>query len=73
MPTWRSEGLPLKRRGAWFESQLDLDPERLVFVDETWIQLTWPGFAAAPRKVSGSELASDTLEPIAWPPAGALA
>jgi DDE superfamily endonuclease len=21
---------------AWFESQLDLDPERLVFIDETW-------------------------------------
>ena len=26
----------LKRRQAWFESQLDLDPERLVFIDETW-------------------------------------
>jgi transposase len=26
----------LKRREAWFESQLDLDPERLVFIDETW-------------------------------------
>ena len=26
----------LKRRGAWFEEQLDLDPERLVFIDETW-------------------------------------
>jgi transposase len=25
----------LKRREAWFEGQLDLDPERLVFVDET--------------------------------------
>jgi transposase len=25
-----------KRRAAWFESQLDLDPERLVFIDETW-------------------------------------
>jgi len=24
------------RREAWFESQLDLDPERLVFIDETW-------------------------------------
>ena len=22
--------------GAWFESQLDLDPERLIFIDETW-------------------------------------
>jgi transposase len=26
----------LTRRWAWFESQPDLDPERLVFVDETW-------------------------------------
>ena len=25
-----------KRREAWFEGQLDLDPERLVFIDETW-------------------------------------
>jgi transposase len=26
----------LRRREAWFEGQLDLDPERLVFIDETW-------------------------------------
>jgi transposase len=26
----------LKRRRAWFDGQPDLDPERLVFVDETW-------------------------------------
>jgi len=26
----------LKRRQAWFEGQLDLDPARLVFIDETW-------------------------------------
>jgi transposase len=26
----------LKRRWDWFEGQLDLDPERLVFIDETW-------------------------------------
>lgn len=25
----------LKRREAWFEDQLDLDPARLVFIDET--------------------------------------
>ena len=25
----------MKRREAWFEGQLDLDPERLVFIDET--------------------------------------
>jgi transposase len=27
----------LKRRQAWFDAQLDLDPERLVFIDETWV------------------------------------
>ena len=26
----------LTRRWAWFEDQPDLEPERLVFVDETW-------------------------------------
>lgn len=25
----------LRRRRAWFEGQLDLDPERLIFIDET--------------------------------------
>lgn len=25
-----------EQRRAWFESQPDLDPERLVFIDETW-------------------------------------
>jgi hypothetical protein len=24
------------RRWEWFEGQLDLDPDRLVFIDETW-------------------------------------
>ena len=26
----------LKKRFDWFDGQLDLDPERLVFIDETW-------------------------------------
>ncbi len=26
----------LKRRADWFDGQLDLDPEHLVFIDETW-------------------------------------
>ncbi len=26
----------LSQRWAWFEGQLDLDPDRLVFIDETW-------------------------------------
>ena len=25
-----------QRREAWFAGQLDLDPERLIFIDETW-------------------------------------
>lgn len=26
----------MKRRWEWFENQPDLDPDRLVFIDETW-------------------------------------
>lgn len=26
----------LKRRQAWFDGQVDLEPDRLVFIDETW-------------------------------------
>ncbi len=26
----------MKRRQAWFDGRLDLDPERLVFINETW-------------------------------------
>jgi transposase len=26
----------VRRRQEWFEGQVDLDPERLVFIDETW-------------------------------------
>jgi hypothetical protein len=26
----------VRRREDWFEGQVDLDPERLVFIDETW-------------------------------------
>jgi transposase len=26
----------LRQRKAWFDGQIDLDPERLVFIDETW-------------------------------------
>jgi len=26
----------VKRRRDWFDGQLDLDPDRLVFIDETW-------------------------------------
>jgi hypothetical protein len=26
----------LRQRRAWFDGQIDLDPERLVFIEETW-------------------------------------
>ena len=26
----------LQRRQAWFDNQLEFEPERLVFIDETW-------------------------------------
>jgi transposase len=26
----------VRRRRAWFEGQLELDPSRLIFIDETW-------------------------------------
>lgn len=26
----------MKRRQDWFDGQLELDPARLVFIDETW-------------------------------------
>jgi transposase len=32
----RTDLMSKKRRRAWFEGQLDLEPERLVFIDETW-------------------------------------
>ncbi|MBB4421304.1 hypothetical protein BBJ66_31575 [Rhizobium sp. RSm-3] len=28
----------LKRRRAWFDGQLDLDPEKLIFIDESVLQ-----------------------------------
>jgi transposase len=39
-----------ERREAWFEGQLDLDPRRLVFVDETWATTNMaPLYGWAPR------------------------
>ena len=43
----------LARRQAWFDGQTELDPERLVFIDETWARPTWRARAAAPRAASG--------------------
>ena len=41
------------QREAWFEEQLDLDPDRLVFVDESWASTAWRAAMAAVRAGSG--------------------
>ena len=40
----------LKRRAAWFDDQLDLDPERLVFIDETWASTNMARLRGRARK-----------------------
>ena len=51
----------LKRREDWFEGQLDLDPEKLVFIDETWASTKMARtHAAGRRKASGCAPASRT-------------
>jgi hypothetical protein len=42
----------LKRRQAWFDGHLGLDPERLVFIDATWASTIWPAFVAERPRVS---------------------
>ena len=40
----------VRRREAWFEGQLDLDPARLVVIDETWASTTMARrYGRAPR------------------------
>jgi len=38
-----------QQRWVWFQSQLDLDPERLVFIDETWASTAMAGADVANR------------------------
>ena len=40
----------LRRREAWFEGQLDLNPERLVFIDETWTSTNMARLRGRARK-----------------------
>jgi transposase len=40
----------LKRRREWFDDQLDLDPERLVFIDETWASTNMARLQGRARK-----------------------
>lgn len=40
----------MSRRQAWFDGQLDLDPRRLVFIDETWAKTNMARtYGRAPR------------------------
>jgi transposase len=52
----------LEQREAWFEGQLDLDPRKLVFVDETWASTNMtPLYGWAPqgeRLCAGAPLGS---------------
>ncbi len=41
----------MSRREAWFESQLELDPERLVFIDETGLNTKMARRTKAQRQV----------------------
>jgi hypothetical protein len=38
-----SKSAPKKRRLAWSDRRLDLDPDRLVFIDETWASINVAG------------------------------
>ena len=50
----------LKRREEWFESQLDLDPELLVFMTKFGPRRRWPAHMGAARAGSSCERASLT-------------
>jgi hypothetical protein len=57
----------LSRRQAWFEGQLDLDPERLIFIDETRpsTKMAPPLRPCAPRPAAASRHPARALEPKA--------
>ena len=40
----------LKRRQDWFDAQMDLDPQRLVFIDETWASTNMARLEAGPQR-----------------------
>jgi transposase len=47
----------LKRRREWFDAQLDLDPSKLVFIDETDISTKMAGCADVLHAANGADLA----------------
>ena len=66
----------LKRRREWFEDQVDLEPERLIFIDETWASTNMAGTTAVPGKVNGCAPASRSAigrPPLSSPVCGSTA
>jgi hypothetical protein len=53
----------VKRREVWFEGQLDLDPQRLVFIDETWASTNMARqYGRAPRGQRRRKRAARSLD-----------
>jgi hypothetical protein len=50
----------LSQREAWFDGQLDLDPKRLVFINETWAATNMTRSHGRCRGASGWRWASHT-------------
>src|SRR5262249_52221321 len=63
----------LKRRQDWLEGQLDLDSERLVFIDETWTSTNMARTCAGSGRAPASPLDSRRLLPMTSTNAGQLA
>ena len=60
----------MKRREAWFEDQLELDPGKLVFIDETGAATNMARLRGRLRKASGCVSASRKAigrPPPSWP------
>ena len=52
-----------ERREAWFEGQLDLDPEKLIFIDETWTKTNMARKCGrAPRRAAARQRPARPLE-----------
>jgi len=56
----------LKRRQDWFDSQLDLDPTRLVFIDETWASTSMARLRG--RALKGERLRAGVPHGHVWTP-----
>lgn len=61
----------LKRWEEWFDGQLDLDPERLVFIDETWASTNMARRHGRCRR--GERLRSGVPQDTGRPPASSPA